>query len=74
MPMDKPELFGTEASGTPSSNYCTYCYQKGVFTEPDITLEQMIDQCVKHMVEQKIMPEEKARALMTKYLPQMKRW
>jgi len=34
----------------------------------------MIDQCVKHMVEQKVMPEKKARALMTKHLPQMKRW
>ena len=74
MPMDKPELFGTEANGNPSTNYCTYCYQKGVFTEPGITMEQMIDKCVKHMVEQKIMPEDKARALMTKYLPQMKRW
>jgi hypothetical protein len=74
MPMDKPELFGTEANGTPAADYCTYCYQKGVFTDPGITLEQMIDKCAGLMVEQKIMPEDKARALMTKYLPQMKRW
>jgi hypothetical protein len=74
MPMDKPELFGTEADGSRSADYCRYCYQKGVFTEPDITMQQMIDKCVAHMVEQKIMPEEKARAVMAKYLPRMKRW
>jgi len=74
MPMDKPGLFGTEADGAGSTEYCTYCYQNGKFTEPDITMEQMIDKCVKHMVEQKIMPEKKARSVMTKYLPRMKRW
>jgi len=74
MPMDKPELFGTEADVSGSPDYCVYCYKDGKFTEPDITMEQMIDKCVKHMVEQKIMPEEKARSLMTKYLPHMKRW
>ena len=74
MPMAKPELFGTEADGSPSHEYCTYCYQKGAFTAPDITMAQMIDLCVKKMVEKNVMPEPQARALMTKYLPQMKRW
>ena len=74
MPMDRPELFGTEADGSPSTDYCTYCYQGGAFTEPDITMERMIDKCVEHMVEQNAMSEEKARALMAKHLPKMKRW
>jgi len=74
MPMDKPGLFGTEANGAPSADYCTYCYQKGAFTEPGITREQMIDKCVKHLAGRKIMPEEKARRLMTRYLPRLKRW
>ena len=74
MPMDKPELFGTNADGTESQEYCTYCYQKGQFTEPDISMQEMMDKCVAHMVEQKTMPEEKARALMAKHLPNLKRW
>lgn len=74
MPMDKPELFGTEADGAPSAEYCKHCYQKGAFTAPDITIEEMIDLCVKQMVAQNVMPEKRARALMEKYLPQMKRW
>ena len=74
LPMDKPELFGTEADGSPSADYCTYCYQKGAYTDPDITMEEMIDLCVEKMVEQDVMPEKKARKLMTKYLPDMKRW
>ena len=74
MPIDKPELRGTEAGGAVAMEYCTYCYQNGKFTEPDITLPQMIDKCVQKMVEQKVMPEAKARTMMTRYLPQMKRW
>jgi hypothetical protein len=74
MPMDRADLLGTEASGAPSMEYCTHCYRQGAFTEPGITMEQMIDKCVKQMVDQKVMPEKRARALMTRYLPQMKRW
>ena len=74
MPMDKPELFGANADDSASDEYCVYCFKKGEFTEPDITMEEMIDRCVKHMVEQDIMPEEEARKLLTKYMPRMKRW
>lgn len=74
MPMEKPELFGTNADGSKSADYCSYCFLNGKFTQPDITMQQMIDQCVKHMAEQKIMPEKQARELMTKYLPALKRW
>ncbi len=74
MPLEAPESFGTEADGRPSIDYCHFCYQKGAFTEPDISLQQMIDKCVRIMVEKKIMPEAEARALMTKSLPHMRRW
>ena len=32
---------GTNADGSKSGEYCSYCYQKGRFTEPDITCQQM---------------------------------
>ena len=74
MPMDKPELCGTKADGSKSQDYCVYCYQKGQFTEPDISMEKMIDKCVGQMVDKKIMSEKKARKLMVQYLPPLKRW
>ena len=43
MPMDKPELFGTEAGGARSADYCTYCYQNGKFTEPSPSQEHLLD-------------------------------
>ena len=42
MPLSKdPQGGGTEADGSKSSKYCSHCYQKGKFTLPDITVEQM---------------------------------
>ena len=42
MPMSKKEDFGTEADGSLSQEYCVYCYQKGKFTNPNITMEEML--------------------------------
>ena len=43
MPLDKPELCGTEADGTRSKHYCVRCYKDGAFTQPDATLETILD-------------------------------
>lgn len=43
MPMTSEEHFGTEADGSQSKDYCTYCYQQGKFTQPEITMEGMVD-------------------------------
>ena len=37
------ELLGTEANREKNPDYCTYCYQKGAFTFPGATMEQMIE-------------------------------
>jgi len=41
MPLDNPALTGTEKDGSPSADYCIYCYQHGAFINPGLTLEQM---------------------------------
>jgi hypothetical protein len=41
MPIDKPELKGTEKNGSKSDEYCTYCYQHGSFVNPDMTFDEM---------------------------------
>jgi hypothetical protein len=74
MPLEKPEDFGTAASGFRINDYCCWCYAGGAFTEPDISMEQMIDKCVAIMNEHGIMPEAQARSLMTQVMPELKRW
>jgi hypothetical protein len=74
MPLEKPEDFGTGADGLRIKDYCRYCFQNGTFTEPDISMKSMIDKCVSIMAGQGIMPESRARELMTEVIPKLKRW
>lgn len=74
MPLGKPEDFGTDAIGYRVNDWCHFCYVKGAFIKPEMTMPEMLDMCVDAMVRQKIMPAQKARALMTEVLPKLKRW
>ena len=72
MPLTE-ELYGTNADGSANNEYCKYCYADGAFAAPEMTMSEMIDLCVPHMVEQG-MTEEQARQLMEEALPMLKRW
>ena len=74
MPLEKPEQFGTGEGGVRSGKYCHYCYRDGKFTQPDITMQGMVDMCVTMMVQREVMPEAEARALMSRAIPKLKRW
>lgn len=41
MPLDTAAIPGTEKDGTKSLVYCKYCYNNGVFTHPEMTLDEM---------------------------------
>jgi len=74
MPLDKPEDFGTDAVGYRVNDWCHYCYTNGAFTQPDISMQAMLDKCVDGMVRRRIMSAYKARDLMVEVLPRLKRW
>ena len=74
MPMDKPELFGTEKNGVPSAEYCCYCRKDGKFNW-DCTMEDMLEDCIK--VELEHNPDrsaESVRSELTAIFPTLKRW
>ena len=75
MPMGPTdELYGTEADGTKSADYCSYCYANGALSAAG-TMQEMIDFCVQPMVENiPGMTEEGARAMMNEHFPKLKRW
>ena len=74
MPLDKAELFGTCADGTRSTEYCTYCYQNGKFTEPTITMDMMIEKCIDIVVRRRMLAEAQARPAMLRTIPLLRRW
>lgn len=72
MPMDTPEVWGTEVDGSKNSDYCKYCYQNGGFTNPGLTLEEMKEHMMKKM-EKIDLPADIVEVAVSR-LPYLKRW
>lgn len=66
MPMVKPEDFGNE-------EYCCYCFKNGTFTDPTLTLPQMIEKLIPFAI-QMGKSENDARKMASEQLPKLKRW
>ncbi len=74
MPLGPDTAHGTEADGSPSADYCSYCYKDGKFAG-EMTMEQMIDFCAPMMAQANPgMTEEQAKARMHQFFPMLKRW
>ena len=78
MPLDQEELHGTEADGSKSASFCTYCYQHGAYTYPT-TLEGMVENNLKYLQEWNEnaglqLSKEEAKEALLQFLPTLKRW
>ena len=73
MPLDDG-YYGTNSDGKENFLYCKFCYRHGQFTEPNLTLDQMIQKSVTHMMDELQMEEPRARELVTTLIPTLKRW
>lgn len=74
MPLINAADFGTNSDNSPNKEYCAYCFQQGAFVDPDITLEQKIDQVVEAAKTNMFMPEEDARKMANEVIPTLRRW
>lgn len=73
MPMKKdPQGGGTNADGSKSAMYCSYCYQNGAFIAPDCTAEEMQAFC-KNKLKEMGFPGFLA-GFFTKGIPKLERW
>ncbi len=73
MPMKKDaQGGGSNSDGSKSTEYCSFCYQDGQFTQPDFTAEEMQRFCMEKMTECKI-PKFVAW-LFTRGIPRLGRW
>ncbi len=78
MPMAATEHFGTNSNGSPTPDYCCFCYQNGGFTQ-DLSMEEMIEHNLQYLNDfnkdsEKQFSAEEARAEMKAAFPQLKRW
>jgi len=73
MPIDKEELFGTNADGSKNEDYCIYCFKDGKFTDGIDDLDKYIEYSLQFAA-QAGMTEEQMRAHCEKVLPTLKRW
>jgi len=72
MPMINPGDFGTNADGSQSDQFCHHCFGNGRFTEPDITMEGMIEKCTALMREMHLPDAEIEQTRV--FIPMLKRW
>jgi radical SAM superfamily enzyme len=73
MPLQKG-FFATNEDGSENREYCPFCFQNGRFTEPDLTLEQMIQKSVNYMSTKLNFSREEAEKLSRDIIPNLKRW
>lgn len=73
MPLSKdPAQGGAELDGSKSSKFCSFCYQRGEFTQKDITAEQMRT-FVAGKLQEGGLPKFLAK-FFTKGIPKLERW
>ena len=73
MPMDQdPGKGGSNADGTKSTSYCSYCYDKGEFRDDFTTSGQMVD-FVKGKLKEQGYGFFK-RWFYTSHIPRLERW
>ena len=73
MPMQKEEDFGTNDDGSQNSEFCINCFQNGSFTQPDITMKQMIEK-VENTLEGLGLSKEDAKKAAEGTIPKLGRW
>ena len=73
MPLKKdPKGSGTNSDGSKNNMYCSYCFENGEFTQPNITLKEM-ETLIKEKMKEMGMPGFIAK-LLTMGTSKLERW
>ncbi len=66
--------YGTQADGSPETGFCQFCFQDGGFTNPDQTLDGMVQSSIDFMTANLGFTREKASEMSNDVIPRLKRW
>lgn len=67
-------FYGTNEDQSENHKYCKFCFLNGAFTDPNQTMEDMIQSSIENMTEEIGIPEKQAITLANTYIPKLKRW
>ena len=73
MPLD-PGYFGTNADASQNREWCFLCFKQGVFTKPEMTVEEMLQMSIDHMMRHLGFARDKAEQMAKEIIPNLKRW
>ena len=65
---------GTDRDGLPVSEYCMFCYQNGSFTNPDQTVDGMVQTSIDFMTANLGFSAEQATQMSNDVIRKLKRW
>ncbi len=75
MPLsDEFDGYGTESDGSKSAEYCKFCFQNGAFTNPDQTVDEMVQSSVDFMTANLGFTREQATEMSGNVIPNLRRW
>jgi bisphosphoglycerate-independent phosphoglycerate mutase (AlkP superfamily) len=73
MPLNRDQLGGgTNADGSRTTEYCSHCFQDGRFTEPNISVDEMMAK-VEGKLREMHLPRILARRF-SRNIPTLRRW
>lgn len=67
-------FYGAWQDGKENLDYCKFCFQEGGFTEPTLSLDDMLARSIAHMQRELKFSAEEAEALARRVIPQLRRW
>lgn len=73
MPLESDDQLGTNKDGSPSAEYCVYCYKDGEFTDGCTDMESYIEKCAE-LGPEAGMTKEEMKAHCQELFPHLKRW
>lgn len=73
-PINKPDEYGKNSDGSQNNDYCGYCFRDGNFTNPNITMEYMIDIAAILTANVLNISEKEAIEKTKITIPKLKRW
>lgn len=66
--------YGTKVDGSADKEYCQFCFQDGSFTNPNQTLDEMVQSSVSFMTANLGFTTEKATEMSNDVIPKLRRW
>ena len=74
MGVEHKEEFGTNEDNTYNEKFCIYCFKDGKYTQPNLSIKDMIDKVIEICLQSTLLEEEEAKKFAEDTIPNLERW